>query len=134
MQKKAEFWITNVSKMNVTLSDLSLVVPAKRSWNLLDSKHFSYSLEQLEKSAAAGSIFKKSDKIKVRNIPPTEPIKPGIYVAVDDFRKVMPRSLVKIEQKKYEELEFDMDSREAEEKQAAEFAELEENMNKKSGK
>lgn len=128
MNKQAEFWIKNISKMNVSLSDLQLVVPAGRSWNLLDHKHFSYKLEQLEKSASVGSIFKKSDKIKVRSVPPVEPVKPGIYVAVNDFREVKPRSLIKIEEKRYEELETDLDPRVAEEKHAADFAAIEEDL------
>lgn len=134
MEKKAEFWIKNISKRNITLADLTLIVPAGISWNLMNSRHFSYSLEQLEKSATTGSIFKKSDKIKVRNVPPTKIVKPGIYVAVNDFRETTSRSLIQIEQKKYEELDFDMDSREAEEKQATEFAELEEKLMKKDKK
>lgn len=109
MNKVAEFWIKNISKMNVSLSDLQLVVPAGRNWNLLDQKHFKYTLEQLEKSASVGSIFKKNDKIKVRNVPPEEIVRPGIYVAVDPSliqRTAKIRSLVKIEEKKYEELEL----------------------------
>jgi hypothetical protein len=31
---------------------------------LLDSKHFHYSWEQIEKSATSGSLYKKQDKIK----------------------------------------------------------------------
>lgn len=134
MNKQPEFWIKNISKMNVSLSDLQLVVPTGRSWNLLDSKHFRYTLEQLEKSAQDGSIFKKSDKIKVRNVPPTELVKPGIYIASDPIemqRNTKLRSLVTIEEKRYEELEIDSDPRIAEEKHAAEFAALEENTFKK---
>ncbi len=128
MNKQTEFWVKNITKRNVCLSDLQLIVPAGRSWNLLDKKHFSYNLEQLEKSALNGSIFRKNDKIKVRNIPPVEPVKPGIYVATNDFREVKLRSLVKIEEKKYDELETDLDPREAEEKHAAEFAAIEEDL------
>lgn len=126
MNKKTEFWVKNTSKMNVSLSDLSLIVPSGQSWNLLDSKHFSYTLEHLEKSAREGSLFKKSDKIKIRNVPPEEVVKPGIYVAVNDFRTSKPRSLIKIEEKRYEELEVELDPRIAEEKHAAEFAMMEE--------
>lgn len=134
MNRQAEFWIKNISKMNVSLSDLQVVVPAGRSWNLLDSKHFKYTLDQLENSAKEGSIFKKGDKIKVRNIPPGEMVKPGIYVATDPIeiqRNTKLRSMVKIEEKRYEELEMDPDPRVAEEKHAAEFAAIEENTLKK---
>lgn len=131
---QAEFWIVNISKMNVSLSDLQLVVPARGSWNLLDQKHFKYTLNQLETSAKEGSLFKKSNKIKVRNVPPSEMVKPGIYVATDPIemqRNTKLRSMVKIEEKKYEELEIDSDPRIAEEKHATEFAAIEENTFKK---
>lgn len=117
MKNKAEFWIKNVTKKNISLSDLALIVPVGRSWNLLDSKHFSYTLEQLEESAVKGSLFKKSDRIKIRNVPPDKPVTPGIYVS-NDFRNKIPRSLLKIEDKKYEELEI------SDEKYAEEFAAL----------
>lgn len=56
--------------MNVCLRDLNLTVKAQSHANLLDEKHYNYTLEQLQKSAESGSIFRKSDKIKVRKIPP----------------------------------------------------------------
>lgn len=98
-----EFWIKNISKCNVCLSDLALTVPRGRAYNLLDSKHFHYTLEQLEKSAASGSLFVKRNAIKVRNVPPQVIVKPGIYVA-NEPRELKLRSQVKIEEKHYEEL------------------------------
>ncbi len=59
------FWVTNVSDRNVCLSDLALTIPARRSMNLLDSRNFSYTYEQLEASATEGSLFTKRDKIKL---------------------------------------------------------------------
>lgn len=114
---KSEFWIVNISNRNVMLADLALSVPAGRSMNLLDQKHFSYTLEQLQKSVQSGSIFAKSDKIKVRNVPPKPEILPGIYV-MNEPRGSRPRSLVAIEEKHYEELQI------SDEKYAEEAAEL----------
>lgn len=102
---KAEFWIKNISKKNVTLSDLALSVKAGANLNLL-SKHFSYTVEQLLASAESGSLFVKSSMIKVRNVPPEELVRPGIYT----FQPFEPakqfRSLVKVEEKRYEELDL----------------------------
>lgn len=67
----SDFWITNISKMNVSLRDLNLTVKARSSINLMDSKHYRYTLEQLQKSAESGSISRKSDKIKVCIVAPT---------------------------------------------------------------
>ena len=67
----SDFWITNISKMNVCLRDLNLTVKARSSINLMDLKHYRYNLEQLQKSAESGSLYRKSDKIKVCNVAPT---------------------------------------------------------------
>jgi len=67
----SDFWITNISKMNVCLRDLNLTVKARSSINLMDLKHYRYTLEQLQKSAESGSLYRKSDKIKVCNVAPT---------------------------------------------------------------
>ncbi len=69
---KTEFWITNISKMNVSLADLNLTVKSFSSVNLLDKKHYDYTLEQLENSAKTGSIFKKSKLIAVRKNAPKD--------------------------------------------------------------
>lgn len=114
-----QFWITNISKKNVGLTDLRLTVPAKRSMNLMDTKHFHYTLEQLEASADSGSIFAKRDKIKVRSVPPEISVKPGLYV-LNENRNIKPRSQLKIVEKQYEELNV------SDEKFAEESAALEE--------
>ena len=67
----SDFWITNISKMNVCLRDLNLTVKARSSINLMDLKHYRYTLEQLQKSAESGSLYRNSDKIKVCNVAPT---------------------------------------------------------------
>lgn len=105
--QKKDFWITNVSKKNVCLADLALTVPAGASMNLLDSRHFNYSLEQLKKSSSEGSIFKKNNMIRVRNIPPETEVIPDILVSNQIMQKSRDgkhRSTVKIVEKRYEEL------------------------------
>ena len=82
------FWISNISKMNVCLRDLNLTVKAQSHANLLDNKHYSYTLEQLQKSAESGSLFRKRDKIKVRTVPPE---------FVQDRVKMVRESLYKTE-------------------------------------
>ncbi len=101
-----EFWITNISNRNVCLADLAFTIHKGRSYNLLDSKHFYYTLEQLEKSAKEGSLFKKSNMIKIRNVPPKNIINPGIHIirTAQETRPKNIRSQVKIVDKEYEEL------------------------------
>jgi len=102
--KEQTFWVTNVSAMNVTLADLALNIKAFSTVNLLDKKHYKYTLEQLLKSKESGSLFKKRDKIVVRHIPPPDPEKnkvPIVYGAIIPDRM---RSLFQIEEQEYDEL------------------------------
>ena len=74
---KQNFWITNISNRNVSLSDLNLTIKAYSSINLMDSKHYNYSIEQINKSVLNGSIYNKRNKIFVRKVAPV-PIKNNI--------------------------------------------------------
>lgn len=108
--KKPSFWITNLSSMNVTLADLAFNIKAFTSVNLLDSRHHSYTLEQLLKSQESGSLFKKRDKIVVRKVapePPTVEIKPILMNG-----EAMPsrsHSIVEIKEEYYDELKISDD-------------------------
>lgn len=102
--KKHEFWVVNISDRNVCLGDLAITIPAHTSMNLLGKKA-QHTLEQLEASAASGSIFAKSNKIRVRNVPPQIIVKPGIQLGRDP-RLGQKRSLVEIVETRYEELDF----------------------------
>jgi len=75
-----DFWVTNVSNRNVSLSDLAINIPAYRTINLMDTKHYKYTLEQLQKSAESGSIFAKRDKIRVRMLDTKMDIKSGRFI------------------------------------------------------
>ncbi len=94
IEKKREitFWVRNVSKMNVCLSDLRLTIPAKSNMNLL-SKHFSYSLDQLLLSLQSGSLFKKRDKIVLRKFPPVANDK-VIQIDLNSIRPSTSKSIV----------------------------------------
>lgn len=115
-----EFWVTNVSNKNVSLRDLALTIPAHRSMNLLDNRHFKYTLEQLELSVVSGSIATKSDKIKVRRVAPPITIKPGIY-KIDTPREVQMRSQVVIVERNLEDMLEDDESKMSDDKFALDF-------------
>ncbi len=59
------FWIINISKVSVMLSDLNFNIKPGQYCNLLDPKHFHYTYEQLVKSSESGSLFKKKDKVAI---------------------------------------------------------------------
>lgn len=102
---KETFWITNISKKIVSLSDLAIHIQPLISINLLDSKHHSYTKEDLIKSATTGSLYKKGNLIKIRKIPP-EGQKNQIQISVDpnSILPTKPRSVIEIQKIVYEEL------------------------------
>lgn len=102
MNKKS-FWLTNISDRNVSLADLNLTVKAFSSVNLLDSRHYSFTKEQLLESVAKGSIYKKRDKLFVRKAEPQH-IVMNIPFKQDAYIPSRERSLYNIKEEKYEEL------------------------------
>lgn len=102
-QELPTFWLTNFSKRNVSLADLNLTIKAFSSVNLLDKKHYSYTLDQLVKSANEGSIFKKQSMLVVRQTAPTV-IKMNIPFDRETFIPSRERSLYSIKEENYDEL------------------------------
>jgi len=101
---KKEFWITNISNMIVNLHDLNLFIKPYSSINLLDRKHYLISENQIYHSANSGSIFKKKDKIYIRNIAPE--LKQDIALDID-LEPILPYkqlSTVEFKEEVYEEL------------------------------
>jgi len=105
--KEKQFWASNISDRNVSLRDLGITIPARKNVNLLDSRHYSFNLEQLELSAASGSLYTKKDKILIRQSEPEAVIKSGIQVSkVPRFiAQNMVRTKIVVEEIKYEELQ-----------------------------
>ena len=102
-KEQPTFWVTNISPMNVSLADLNLTIKAYSSVNLLDVKHYDYTLEQLQKSFQSGSIFKKRDKIVVRKVAP-EILKANVPLTRETFIPTRERSLLVIKEENFEEL------------------------------
>jgi hypothetical protein len=101
---KMHFWISNISNTNVSLSDLNLTVPKKSHMNLLDEKHYNYTIDQLIISANSGSLHKKRDKIVIRQIPPDLTPKETVTksnIPIDSRTK----SIIIAKEEKYQELE-----------------------------
>lgn len=122
MNNNNEFWITNISKRDITLHDLGITIRARTSINLLNKRHYNLTPEQLEKSEKEGSLFQKNKFIIKRINPPTLNSL-TFKVAVDhdaidffnatknpnlvDHNAVIPsraRSVYEIKQENYEEL------------------------------
>ena len=131
--KKHEFWVTNIhQKKDISLGDLRLTIRKGETRNLLDARHYTYTLEQLENSADSGSIYAKSRWIKIRNLPPRYPVQPGRYTLSQKGRWSVARPHKDIEAPKFEELDFDdaeKHLKEVEEKFAADDADIVHNDN-----
>jgi hypothetical protein len=104
MKNKETFWVTNISGMNVSLSDLNLTIPARSSVNLLDDKHYTFTKEQLQKSTKEGSLFKKRNKIFVRLVPPETLGAEQVPMLRNSTFPSRERSLFSIKEEKFEEL------------------------------
>ncbi len=104
-----QFWVSNISNMDVSLADLALSIPARKTVNLLDRRHYSFTMEQLKASHTNGSLFNKRGKIKKRVVPPVFETRQMVEV---DFNVVVPsrrRSVVQIEHIQYDELDLSDD-------------------------
>lgn len=122
---KRAFWVTNMSPMNVTLADLALNIKAFSTVNLLDQRHYKYNLEQLLKSKESGSLFKKRDRIVVRDVPPPDPEKNKVQIVYGSIIPDRTRSLFNINEEEYEELKVsDEDQKKQDEIYAKENADL----------
>src|SRR5258706_16154818 len=118
-------WVANMSGMNVTLADLALNIRAFSSVNLLDDRHYKYTVEQLLKSKESGSLFKKRDKIAVRDVPPPDPEKNRIQIVYGSIIPDRTRSLYKVNEEEYEELKVSQeDQKKQDEIYAQENADL----------
>lgn len=61
-----EFWASNMTKRDVALADLGITLKRMTRVNLL--KGWNLTIEQLEASAASGSLFKKRSMISVNRV------------------------------------------------------------------
>lgn len=122
---KEAFWVSNMTPRNVTLADLALNIKAFTTVNLLDKKHYKYTLEQLLKSKESGSLFVKKTLVSVRDVPPPTKKKDELPIIRSAFMPTRARSVLEIENKEYKELTDALeDSKKADEIYAAENADL----------
>ncbi len=107
VEEQETFWVTNFSDRNVSLGDLYISIQAHSSVNLLDKARYSFTKEQLIKSAESGSIYLKKHLISVRKVPPQ--MIPKQLIEFDPNVVMPPRTKSGhvIEHTRYEELEED---------------------------
>lgn len=104
--KGPQLWLTNVSKTyDVSLGDLRLTIRKGKSINILDSRHYHYTLEEIEKSLREGSLYKKREVIKIRKVEP-EKTRKALMISGKPVVQKPLRSVVQIEEKFYEDLDI----------------------------
>lgn len=100
-----EFWVTNISDRDVALHDLGVIVRARTSINLLNSRHYNITVPQVMESAEKGSLFSRRKAVIIRKSPPT--INTLTFKMAVDHNAVIPdrtRSIYEIKQEQYDEL------------------------------
>jgi hypothetical protein len=130
MTSKQEFWITNCSPRNVTLADLALNIKSFSTINLLDSNHYTYTIEQLLKSKESGSLYNKRHLVKVREVSPLKKEISQIPILRNTSIPDRQRSLYKMNAKEYEELKVSVEDQKKQDEiyaqENADLAELDE--------
>ena len=102
--KPPEFWVSNISDRDISLCDLRLTIRARRNVNLLDARHYHYTLAQLQKSAASGSLYAKGKNLKVRPGQPQVVVSRGPELSQAPQLLKPLRSQIKIEIPQFDEL------------------------------
>lgn len=114
-----ELWITNVNRFqDISLGDLGITIRRGKSLNLLAKKKNGLSLynltrKQIEDSIKSGSIFKKSNHVKIRLVAPpvfTNRIEVAKTFDVSSIRTV--RKPPEIENPEFPDLDIDEGSAE----------------------
>lgn len=86
-----QFWITNISKIIITIADLDVVIYPWRSLNIA-KKGFNLTHEQLEASKTSGSLFKLKKHLIISDNPPNYGNKkyPEVVDVAMSFVKIKP--------------------------------------------
>ena len=105
VKENKSFWITNISNVNVSLTDLGITINAKSSVDLL-GRRYDLSEDLLENSLSSGSLYKKRDKLIKRIVPPQIKQDPILDLKKDAVFSNRSKSSVYAEEIKHEELDI----------------------------
>lgn len=120
-----QFWVTNTNfTKDVSIDDLRVTIKRGRSVNLLDRRHYSFTEEQIKNSYEKGSLKRKSNDLKVMAFAPMpKPSRIDIDKKPRQLKKL--RHAVDVEEKLFDELDYEDDSPENELEFASENADAE---------
>jgi len=106
---KNSCWVTNLTNRKVVIGDLRWTIKPHTTVDLLDPRHSNLTSEQVEQSRKSGSLAKR-EKQEILKIRLSEPELNNKSRTIDISKTSFPfkaKSLVQLEQKKFEELEFE---------------------------
>jgi len=105
-------WLTNISKNKIVLGDLRFTLKPLQTIDILDERHSSYTVEQVEASINGGSIGARLNKtIFIRRVEPPKVPDRKIKISQTSF-PYKQRTIVEIEQPDYEELNIEISDEE----------------------
>ena len=100
-------WIVNLTNTHLSLTDVRVTLPPYSTMDILDYRHSSLTVQEVEKSLESGSLFTAQDKkrIRIRQSQPQALPEKTIELSQVSFPNKY-RSSVVIEEKHYEELDL----------------------------
>ena len=107
-RKNYHCWITNISKMNIVVDDIGYVLYPYKTKDVLDYMYSNLTPEKVQKSIESGDIRRLSDKnmLLVRESAPEVERERTLEMTKASFPN-KARSLLELEEKHYQELDFD---------------------------
>lgn len=120
------FWLFNISKRIISIPELGFHIHPGRKHNLLDSKHFYYTLDELINCYKYGTIAKHKKELLVKLTNEKNSVNKKLtdhrIIKISEVPMVTRFKMsLDLKEEKFEELEF---IRESDEKFAEEFAGL----------
>lgn len=97
------FWVTNISKKDISIGDLGILIKARSRVNLL-SRFYKIPMEKLLKSKESGSLSKRKKELLIGFVAPEEE-KKQIEVSSQPLYSEGLRSNYVIEEEVFEELD-----------------------------
>lgn len=103
-------YIKNISKQDIHLSDLGIIIKSFKTINLYNIHRFHFTEEQINNSIKSGSIFKRKNKIIfIENLESITKSNTYIKTSKDNLLYDKNRSLIERKKIKIDDLDDDLD-------------------------
>ena len=101
-------WVTNITKMNLTINDIGYTISPYKTMDVLDYLHSNLTPEKVQKSIESGDLKHGLDRklLVIRQSEPEVEKPRTLEISKASFPNKQ-RSILEIEEKYYKELDFD---------------------------